>query len=136
MALWWTKRSLPLSSGVMKPKPLSSLNHFTVPVAMRNPPRLMCTANAEEAAWRRRLRALNTAGVERGALDMNTDQSTARPSASRARRQRRLSATVSVPPGAPALMHELEAEPHDPAAVRLERAADLRRERAAGTEQR
>src|SRR5215216_3460650 len=34
MALWWTKRSLPPSSGVMKPKPLSSLNHLTVPVAM------------------------------------------------------------------------------------------------------
>src|SRR3954452_13638016 len=34
MPVWWTKRSLPLSSGVMKPKPLSSLNHLTVPVAM------------------------------------------------------------------------------------------------------
>src|SRR5687768_1991750 len=34
MAEWWTKRSLPWSSGVMKPKPFSSLNHFTVPVAM------------------------------------------------------------------------------------------------------
>src|SRR3954447_23904087 len=34
MALWWTKRSLPPSSGVMKPKPFSSLNHLTVPVAM------------------------------------------------------------------------------------------------------
>src|SRR3954452_8841735 len=39
MSLWWTKRSLPPSSGVMKPKPLSSLNHLTVPVAMF-PPRL------------------------------------------------------------------------------------------------
>src|SRR5829696_2722783 len=34
MLEWWTKRSLPPSSGVMKPKPFSSLNHFTVPVAM------------------------------------------------------------------------------------------------------
>src|SRR4051795_865393 len=34
MPEWWTKRSLPPSSGVMKPKPFSSLNHFTVPVAM------------------------------------------------------------------------------------------------------
>src|SRR5208282_2785100 len=34
MAEWWTNRSLDSSSGVMKPKPLSSLNHFTVPVAM------------------------------------------------------------------------------------------------------
>src|SRR5919197_508157 len=29
-----TNRSLPPSSGVMKPKPLSSLNHLTVPVAI------------------------------------------------------------------------------------------------------
>src|SRR4051794_12352077 len=28
----WTKRSRPPSSGVMKPKPLSSENHLTVPV--------------------------------------------------------------------------------------------------------
>src|SRR3954470_1232924 len=34
MPVWWTKRSLPGSSGVMKPKPLSSLNHLTVPVAI------------------------------------------------------------------------------------------------------
>src|SRR5881392_1514258 len=34
MAVWWTKRSLPPSSGVMKPKPLSLLNHLTVPVAI------------------------------------------------------------------------------------------------------
>jgi hypothetical protein len=31
MAEWWTKRSLLPSSGVIKPKPLSLLNHFTVP---------------------------------------------------------------------------------------------------------
>src|SRR5688500_16662420 len=30
----WTKRSRPPSSGVMKPKPLSSENHLTVPDAM------------------------------------------------------------------------------------------------------
>src|SRR3954469_18347752 len=34
MPVWCTKRSLPPSSGVMKPKPLSSLNHLTMPVAM------------------------------------------------------------------------------------------------------
>src|SRR5258708_34799407 len=34
MPEWWTNRSLHDSSGVMKPKPFSSLNHFTVPVAM------------------------------------------------------------------------------------------------------
>src|SRR5947209_1345938 len=34
MPVWWTKRSLDWSSGVMNPKPLSSLNHLTVPVAI------------------------------------------------------------------------------------------------------
>src|ERR1700712_57216 len=34
MLLWWTKRSLLPSSGVMKPKPFSALNHLTVPCAM------------------------------------------------------------------------------------------------------
>src|SRR5215216_3420139 len=34
MPEWWTNRSRLPSSGVMKPKPLSSLNHFTVPVAI------------------------------------------------------------------------------------------------------
>src|SRR3954452_18532152 len=34
MPVWWTKRSLPDSSGVMNPKPFSSENHLTVPVAM------------------------------------------------------------------------------------------------------
>src|SRR5215211_3419544 len=32
MAEWWTKQSFWPPSGVMKPKPLASLNHFTVPV--------------------------------------------------------------------------------------------------------
>src|SRR5579884_258645 len=39
----WTNRSRPPSSGVMKPKPLSSLNHFTVPVAITSP----CTPACE-----------------------------------------------------------------------------------------
>src|SRR4051812_18361476 len=69
MPEWWTNRSLPLSSGVMKPKPLSSLNHLTVPVAMSflhgSVP-----ANAEAAK-------ATTAGAEhcvagRGAPDLNT----------------------------------------------------------------
>ena len=34
MAEKWTNASLPPSSGVMKPKPFSSLNHFTTPVAI------------------------------------------------------------------------------------------------------
>jgi len=33
MEEWWTKTSLP-SSLVIKPKPLESLNHFTVPVVI------------------------------------------------------------------------------------------------------
>src|SRR6185312_1052759 len=37
MPVKWTNRSRPPSSGVMKPKPLSSLNHFTVPVAIYSP---------------------------------------------------------------------------------------------------
>src|SRR4051794_31097447 len=42
MPVWWTNRSRPSSSGVMKPKPLSSLNHFTVPVAI-----LICSCVTE-----------------------------------------------------------------------------------------
>jgi len=34
IALWCTNRSLPPSSGVIKPYPFESLNHFTVPVAI------------------------------------------------------------------------------------------------------
>src|SRR5947209_8723309 len=34
MLVWWTNRSRLPSSGVMKPKPFSSLNHFTVPVGI------------------------------------------------------------------------------------------------------
>src|SRR5581483_697174 len=42
-------RSLPESSGVMNPKPLSSLNHFTVPVAILFPPEVCALRNAEGA---------------------------------------------------------------------------------------
>src|SRR4051794_30734744 len=36
----WTNRSRPPSAGVMKPYPLSSLNHLTVPIAIwQEPPR-------------------------------------------------------------------------------------------------
>src|SRR3954451_640464 len=65
MPVWWTKRSLPPSSGVTKPKPLSSLNHLTVPVAIAFLLR-MWTANAGDAV-RRRLRALNTTCAEHDA---------------------------------------------------------------------
>lgn len=34
IAEWWTKKSLPWSSGVMNAKPSSSLNRFTAPVAL------------------------------------------------------------------------------------------------------
>src|ERR1700754_106269 len=47
IALWWTNRSFDWSSGVMKPKPLSSLNHFTVPVAIDASSVVMCEAYAE-----------------------------------------------------------------------------------------
>src|SRR5690606_14954657 len=33
----WAKTSAPPSSGLMKPKPFSALNHFTVPVVMVSP---------------------------------------------------------------------------------------------------
>src|ERR687887_2075425 len=38
MPVWCTKRSFEPSSGVMKPKPFSSLNHLTVPVGIALPP--------------------------------------------------------------------------------------------------
>src|SRR4051794_16324059 len=37
MLLWWANKSLPPSSGVMNPKPLESLNHFTLPVVIYFP---------------------------------------------------------------------------------------------------
>src|SRR5215218_3159649 len=61
IAEWWTNRSLPWSSGVMKPKPLSSLNHFTVPVAMVFPPGICALRDAEGA--RQQLRTLGTAAA-------------------------------------------------------------------------
>src|SRR5581483_8291479 len=48
MPVWWTNRSFDPSSGVMKPYPFSSLNHFTVPVAMNSPPPAT-TGNADHA---------------------------------------------------------------------------------------
>src|SRR4051794_14283775 len=47
MPVWCTNRSLPWSSGVMKPKPFSSLNHFTVPVAILSS-REVCAGEARE----------------------------------------------------------------------------------------
>src|SRR3954447_16394762 len=45
---WWTNKSVPPSSGVMKPKPFSSENHFTVPYAMSVTSTALSAANAEE----------------------------------------------------------------------------------------
>src|SRR5579875_2067395 len=43
IAVWWTNRSRPPPSGVMKPNPFSSLNHFTVPVGIPScVPPLLC----------------------------------------------------------------------------------------------
>src|SRR3954453_21728092 len=63
MLLWCTNRSLPWSSGVMKPKPFSSLNHLTVPVAMMIL-RVLVLRNAEDADGQR-LRPLALLGVGR-----------------------------------------------------------------------
>src|SRR5438045_618832 len=49
IAEWWANRSLDWSSGVMNPKPLSSLNHLTVPVGISTSPALSRAANAEIA---------------------------------------------------------------------------------------
>ncbi len=46
---WWTKRSLEPSSGVMKPKPLLSLNHFTVPCVICVLTFLACWASSPGA---------------------------------------------------------------------------------------
>src|SRR3954447_14632502 len=59
MPVWCTKRSLPPSSGVMKPKPLSSLNHLTMPVAMMlKEPSTGSLRAARGGLPRQRLRAL------------------------------------------------------------------------------
>src|SRR5215213_6081559 len=65
MPVWCTNRSLPWSSGVMKPKPFSSLNHFTVPVAIGVPSREVCAGEAREvrrATTTRRWHCLRRAG--------------------------------------------------------------------------
>src|SRR5947207_7049649 len=53
IALWWTNRSFEPSSGVMKPNPFSSLNHFTVPLGMLLL-LCVCAADAEDAKQQRR----------------------------------------------------------------------------------
>src|SRR5947209_1580846 len=62
MPLKWTNRSRPPSSGVMKPKPLSSLNHLTVPVAMYSPSPAFCPVVPEPLLdARNRIRASGVA---------------------------------------------------------------------------
>src|SRR3954451_20427798 len=63
MPVWWTKRSLPGSSGVMKPKPLSSLNHLTVPVAMSGGPSWDIGAAITEGAQKATTRNAGTTCV-------------------------------------------------------------------------
>src|SRR5262245_50803881 len=46
----WTNRSFEPSSGEMKPYPLLSLNHFTVPVAIDETPPLHELTNKQEGA--------------------------------------------------------------------------------------
>src|SRR3954471_20456936 len=53
MLLWWPKRSFDASSGVMKPKPFSSLSHFTVPVGIC-PPVSLRRRNGRQANTNRR----------------------------------------------------------------------------------
>jgi hypothetical protein len=48
----------------MNPKPLSSLNHFTVPVAMFLPPRRLVLSNAEDAEGNQLRRALLIRALE------------------------------------------------------------------------
>src|SRR4051795_6264587 len=65
MAVWWTKRSRFPSSGVMKPKPLSSLNHFTVPDGTCVVLHASCAATCAEG-WNPFLRVactFSTAGI-------------------------------------------------------------------------
>src|SRR3954466_777919 len=75
MPEWWTKRSLPGSSGVMKPKPLSSLNHLTVPVAILIPSWDLRAAIAGGAGRQRRGRWHSFAGAfPRRDEHKNTDE--------------------------------------------------------------
>src|SRR5215207_1362722 len=71
MAEWWTKRSLPWSSGAMKPKPFSSLNHFTVPVAIYSAPPMRCAVLRNAGGAGQQLRTAGTAftGLHCPALD-------------------------------------------------------------------
>src|SRR5215210_422761 len=57
MALKCTNRSLPPSSGVMNPNPLSELNHLTVPVAN------LFTSSAHHERARRALRHHQTRSI-------------------------------------------------------------------------
>src|SRR4029453_702805 len=52
MLEWWTKRSFDPSSGVIKPYPFESLNHLTVPLAMKTPP-LRNHERVGKAPWRK-----------------------------------------------------------------------------------
>src|ERR1700730_17879104 len=52
----WTNKSLPPSSGPIKPKRLSMLNHFTVPVSM--PP------SSQKAEWLKLIQALGVAQLQ------------------------------------------------------------------------
>src|SRR3954447_8910679 len=73
MPLKWTNRSRPPSSGVMKPKPLSSLNHLTVPVPITAIPTCALSGwdrpspvrrNLSRRKWR--LQPLGSASLEGG----------------------------------------------------------------------
>src|SRR5579875_2127212 len=61
MPVKWTNRSRPPSSGVMNPKPLSSLNHFTVPVAIAQS--LTCRSAGGVAPPRPTAQTYQSAGV-------------------------------------------------------------------------
>src|SRR5688572_14211656 len=68
MLLWWAKRSLPPSSGVMNPKPLESLNHFTVPVAIVIPFLSLLCATWTEARCRASFQGWNSTATTDTAL--------------------------------------------------------------------
>src|SRR5215204_7070987 len=56
----WTNKSRPPSSGVMKPKPLSSENHLTVPEAMLNCPSPLPMVLSEPPVTTGRIRPVPT----------------------------------------------------------------------------
>src|SRR5687767_14415214 len=77
MPLWCTNRSLPWSSGVMNPKPLSSLNHLTVPVAISVPSREVCVrrnAGGAEATTTERWHCLPRGRFPRGPYSVSLDR--------------------------------------------------------------